>query len=150
VYSFPITFYELVVILLSPNACRFLLTPFGFPLTQKPVCGGLTLAGGRVPTKAALSLSSSAGQRKENRTKGLWVERRTGKAHSPITVTGKTDSTASFGHPPALLWGPPPYLLDCGHPWTAGGQPASPWSSPWAARESLLWRLQPLLPLLLH
>jgi len=35
-------------------------------------------------------------------------------------------------------------------PWAAGAQPALPWSSPWAAGESLLWRLEHLLPLLLH
>jgi len=44
------------------------------------------------------------------------------------------------------------YLLHCGPPWTAGGQPSSPWpASPWsssqAAREdSLLWHLEHLLP----
>jgi len=38
--------------------------------------------------------------------------------------------TASFGHPPALVWGPPwaagGYLLYCGPPLTVGGQPFSP------------------------
>ena len=62
--------------------------------------------------------------------------------------------TASFGHTPALSWGPSwatgGYLLHCGPPWAAEGQPASPWSSPWAAEESLLWCLERLLPLLLH
>ena len=56
-------------------------------------CGGLTLAGCQVPTKAALSLHSSAGQGRENITKGSWVEIRTGRDHSLITVMGKTDST---------------------------------------------------------
>jgi len=43
------------------------------------------------------------------------------------------------------------YLLHCGPPWTAGEQPASPWSSSQVAREgSLLWHLKHLLPLLLH
>jgi len=46
-----------------------------------------------VPTKAALSLSSSSGQERENITKGSWVKIRTGRDHSPITVTNKTDST---------------------------------------------------------
>ena len=54
-------------------------------------CGGLTLAGYQVPTKAALSLPSSAGQGRENIMKGSWVEIRTGGDHSAITVTGKTD-----------------------------------------------------------
>jgi len=42
------------------------------------------------------------------------------------------------------------YLLHRGPPWTAGEQPASPWSSSRAAKEDyLLWRLEYLL-LLLH
>ena len=41
-------------------------------------------------------------------------------------------------------------LLHCGPPWAAGGQPASPWSSPQASGESLLWRVEHLLPFLLH
>uniref|UniRef100_A0A8B9RUN6 Protein artemis n=1 Tax=Accipiter nisus TaxID=211598 RepID=A0A8B9RUN6_9AVES len=41
-------------------------------------------------------------------------------------------------------------LLPRGAPWAAGGQPASPGSSPRAAGESLLRRLEHLLPLLLH
>ena len=49
--------------------------------------------------------------------------------------------TASFGHPPALVWGPP---------WAAGGPPASLWSSPLAAGEPLLQYLEHLLPFLLH
>jgi len=57
------------------------------------VCGGLALAGHQVPTKAALSLHSSAGQGRENGTKGTWAEIRRGRYHSPITITGKTDST---------------------------------------------------------
>jgi len=62
--------------------------------------------------------------------------------------------TASFGHPPALAWGLPRaaggYLLHCGHPWSAGAQPASPWSSSRSAGKSLLWHLEHLLLLLLH
>ena len=38
------------------------------------MCGGLTLAGFQVPTKAALPLLSSAGQGTENITKGSWVK----------------------------------------------------------------------------
>jgi len=41
-------------------------------------------------------------------------------------------------------------LLHCGSPWAAGEQPASPWSSPQAARKPLLRHLEHLLPLLLH
>ena len=55
--------------------------------------GGLTLAGGQVPTKATLSPLSSTGQGRENRMKSSWVEIRTGRDHSPVIVTGKTDST---------------------------------------------------------
>jgi len=58
------------------------------------VCGGLTLAGCKVPNKAAPSVSSSSGrQGRENTTKGLRVDIRTGRDHSPVNVTGKTDST---------------------------------------------------------
>jgi len=56
------------------------------------ICGGLTLAGCQVPTKATLSLLSSVGQGRGNITKGSQVEIRTGRDHSPVTITGKTDS----------------------------------------------------------
>lgn len=56
-------------------------------------CVGLTLAGSQVPTKAALSIPSSAEQVRETRTKGLWVGIRTGRDHSLVIVVGKTDST---------------------------------------------------------
>lgn len=55
------------------------------------MCGALTLAGCQVLTKAALLCPSSAGQERENITKGSWVEVRTGKGHSSITVIDKTD-----------------------------------------------------------
>jgi len=42
------------------------------------------------------------------------------------------------------------YLLYCGPPRAAGGQPASPWSSLWAAGVPLLRHLEYLLLLLLH
>ena len=62
--------------------------------------------------------------------------------------------TVSFGHPPALAWGPPwatgGDLLHRGPPWAAWAQPTSPWLSPQAAGESLLQRLGHFLPLLLH
>lgn len=38
------------------------------------------------------------------------------------------------------------YLLHCKLPWTVGRQSVSPWSSPWAAVESLLQHLQHLHP----
>ncbi|KAK4827032.1 hypothetical protein QYF61_013166 [Mycteria americana] len=47
-------------------------------LRQEHACGGLTLAGCQVPTKAALSLPSSAGQGRENITKSSLVKRRRG------------------------------------------------------------------------
>lgn len=56
-------------------------------------CAGLTLGGSQMPTKAALSLPSSAEQVRENRMKGLWVDIRTGRGHSPVAVVGKTAST---------------------------------------------------------
>jgi len=47
----------------------------------------------------------------------------------------------------SLPWATGGYLLHCGSPWTAGGQPDSPLSSSRAAREdSLLWCFEHLLP----
>lgn len=61
--------------------------------------------------------------------------------------------TASFRHSPVLVWGPSEtaggYEVHHGSPWAVRGHPASPWSSPWAAEESLLWHLRHIL-LLLH
>jgi len=57
------------------------------------MCGGLTLAGLQVPTKVVLLFPSSAGQGRENTTKGSQIEIRTGRDHSSITVMSKTDST---------------------------------------------------------
>lgn len=56
-------------------------------------CGGLTLAGWHVPTEIAPSLPSSTGHRKENIAKSSWVETRTGRGHSSVTDTSKTDLT---------------------------------------------------------
>jgi len=69
--------------------------PCFLPLSSTLVCacGEMTLFGSQVPTKAALSFPSSAGQGRENTMKGSWVKIRTGRDHSPITATGKTDST---------------------------------------------------------
>jgi len=47
------------------------------------------LAGLQVPTEAALSLPSSAGQGREKMMKGSWVKIRTGRDHSPITIGAK-------------------------------------------------------------
>ncbi|GAB0179809.1 mitochondrial enolase superfamily member 1 [Grus japonensis] len=60
---------------------------------QMTQCGGLTLAGGQVPTRAALSLPSFTRQGRKGITKCLWVEIRTGKDHSLIIVMSKTDRT---------------------------------------------------------
>lgn len=53
--------------------------------------------------------------------------------------------TACFRHPHSPVWAPPRtaggYLLHCGPPWAAEGESSSPWSSSWAAGESLLWNL---------
>jgi len=38
----------------------------------------------------------------------------------------------------SLAWTTGGYLLHCGPPWAAGGQPASPWSSSQVAREGSL------------
>jgi len=45
----------------------------------------------------------------------------------------------------SLPWAAGGDLLHCGPPWASGAQPASPWSSPRAAGESLLWCLEHLL-----
>ena len=47
----------------------------------------------RCPPKPLYHSPSSAGQGREKITKGSWVKVRTGRDHSAITVTGKTDST---------------------------------------------------------
>jgi len=56
-------------------------------------CGGLTWPEHQVPTKATLSFTSSTGQGRKAMTKGSSLKIRTGRDHSPITITGKTDST---------------------------------------------------------
>lgn len=56
-------------------------------------CGWLTLIGDQVPTKAVLSLFSSAGEGHENLTKGSRVEIKTGRNHSLIAIMGETDLT---------------------------------------------------------
>ena len=53
------------------------------------MCGGLTLAGLQVPTKVVLLFPSSAGQGRENTTKGSQIEIRTGRGHSPVSITAK-------------------------------------------------------------
>ena len=60
-------------------------------LLEASPCGGLSLAGGQVPTRAALSLPSFTKQGRKGITKCLWVEIRTGRDHSLIIVTSKTD-----------------------------------------------------------
>jgi len=68
-------------------------SPAKFCCEAESGSGAFSLAVHQVPTKAALSLHFSAGQGRKNMTKGLWVEIRTGRDHSPITITGKTDLT---------------------------------------------------------
>jgi len=45
----------------------------------------------QVPTAAAVSLRSSTRQGRKNMRKGMWVEIRTGRDHSPIAVTDEPD-----------------------------------------------------------
>ena len=54
-------------------------------------CFGLAWIKCQVPTKAAVSLPLLSGQRRRNTVKGSWIEIGTGRDHSPITVTGRTD-----------------------------------------------------------
>jgi len=89
---------------------------------------------------------------------GLLSPRVHGSCQEHAPVWALHGVTASFrAHPPALAWGPPwaaaGHLLHCGPPRAARAaneQPVSPWSSSRAAGESLLQRLERLLPLLLH
>ncbi|GAB0208802.1 hypothetical protein GRJ2_003345900 [Grus japonensis] len=60
-------------------------------LGAKKDCGWLTLAGGQVPTRANLSLPSFTKQGRKGIRKCLCVEIRTGRDHSLIVVTSKTD-----------------------------------------------------------
>jgi len=54
-------------------------------------CFGLAWINARCPPKLLYHSSSSAEQGRGNMMKGLRVETRTEREHSPITVTGKTD-----------------------------------------------------------
>jgi len=56
-------------------------------------CSALTVAGHQVLTKPLYHSPCSAEQGRENIMKGWWVKIRTGRDHSPNTVTGKTDLT---------------------------------------------------------
>ena len=75
------------------DSCLLLLPRLSASVYSPRSWAGLSPAGRQAPTKAAPSLPSSAGQGREEARKGSWVERRTGRQHSPMTVTGKTDST---------------------------------------------------------
>jgi len=52
---------------------------------------GLPWLDARCPPKALYHSSSSTGQGRVNIMKGLWVEIRTGRDHSVITIMGITD-----------------------------------------------------------
>jgi len=53
-----------------------------------------SLAGHQVPTKAGLSLLLLKWTgKKKNTVEGSWAKIKTGRDHSPITVTDKTDLT---------------------------------------------------------
>ena len=75
------------------DSCLLLLPRLSASVYSPRSWAGLSPAGRQAPTKAAPSLPASAGQGREGARKGSWVERRTGRQHSPTTVTGKTDST---------------------------------------------------------
>jgi len=61
------------------------------PFKKKRYCFGLARINARCPPKPLYHCSSSAGQGRGKIVKGSRVEIRTGRDHSPITVTGKTD-----------------------------------------------------------
>jgi len=81
----------------------------------------------------------------------LSLHRATGAARSLLQYGLPMGSQPPLGHSSSPVWGPPRaargYLPHCGPPWTAGVQPASPWSSPWDAEKPLLQCLELLLPL---
>jgi len=52
-----------------------------------------SLAGCQVPTKATPHSLSSTGQGRENMMKGSWVEIRTGRDLSPVSIMGEKHST---------------------------------------------------------
>jgi len=54
-------------------------------------CIGLAWINARCPRKLLYRSPSSAGQKRGNMMKGSKAETRTGREHSPITVTDKTD-----------------------------------------------------------
>jgi len=56
-----------------------------------PLCFGLAWTNARCPPKRLYHSPSSAGQGRGNTMKGSRVKTRTGRGHSPFTVTGKTD-----------------------------------------------------------
>jgi len=56
-------------------------------------CFGFTWINARCPPKPLYRCPSSAGQGRGGMMKGSWVETRTGRDHSLVTLMGKTDST---------------------------------------------------------
>lgn len=70
----------------------------------------------------------------------------------PVPACISHGVTASFRHSPVLVCGPSEtaggYEVYHGSPWAVRGRPASPWSSPWDAEESLLWHMKHILLLL--
>jgi len=59
----------------------------------KTYCFGLAWINARCPPKPLYRSPSSAGQGRGNMMKGSRVETRTGRKHSPINITDKTDWT---------------------------------------------------------
>jgi len=80
--------------------------------------------------------------------RGLLFPRIHRSCQDPAPAQAPHRITASFWHPPALVWDPPRaaggYLFHHGPPW-AVPWPASLWSSPWAVGQSLLQSLEHLL-----
>ena len=111
-------------------------------------CDEWTLAEHEVPTKATLSLLSSARQGRENIMKCSWVKIGTGRDHSLIIIKGKTDSTSQNDRmvwvgrdlkdhlvPTPLPWtGTPSTRPGCPKP-----HPTWPWTLPGRGRPQLLW-----------
>jgi len=136
--------------------------PWGAVLHKLPQCGSLP-QGAVLQEQAAPAWVLHRVTSPANKPAPAWASL-SPRAHrtwqEPAAIQASYGVTASSPHTSGSAWGLPwaaggdlfhrGHLLYCGPPWTAGGQPASPWSSSQATGEkSLLQHLKHLL-LLLH
>jgi len=86
----------LIISHMALSAPCLLLELFFVPAAQSPpdaleLCRSLARLDNRYPPKLLYHSPSSSGQGRKNTTKGSWVEIRTRRDHSLITVMGKAD-----------------------------------------------------------